>query len=85
MSFASRSVTEHLLRGALGIGALATAAFVPLPAALGLLVLGLVALRGCPMCWTMGLIETVYARWTGRRPPLGACLDGACAAPLTRR
>lgn len=78
--FASKSLTEHLLRGLIGVGALAGVVaygglvwplFVLLPAAL-------VALRGCPACWTIGLVQTVWARVKGR-PADGACFDGACA------
>jgi hypothetical protein len=78
--FASRSLTEHLLRGASGIAALALAlqlmpqhpwAMVPL------LALALLALRGCPMCWTLGLVETVVAKVRGK--PSSGCSDGSCA------
>ncbi|MES2415888.1 MAG: hypothetical protein V4614_19000 [Pseudomonadota bacterium] len=65
--FASRSVTEHLLRGIAGVGALFWAvsllAIHPF-ASIGLALLALVAFRGCPMCWLMGLIETVHRRLT---------------------
>lgn len=78
--FASKSLGEHLLRGLIGVAALTGAAaygglgwplLVLLPAAL-------VALRGCPACWTIGLVETVWAKARGR-PAAGACVDGACA------
>ncbi len=80
--FASKSLTEHLLRGLVGVGALATlAAYGSLgwPMLL-LLPVALVALRGCPTCWTIGLVQTVWAKMRGR-PPTGACVDGACAGP----
>jgi hypothetical protein len=35
--------------------------------------------RGCPMCWTVGLIETVLARKTGGGPISRTCIDGSCA------
>lgn len=58
--FASESLAVHLGRGVVGFGAtalgVASGNFVIL---LPLLVVALVALRGCPMCWTMGLVETV--------------------------
>lgn len=61
---ASKSVTRHLARGALGFGligvAIALAASVG-PAALLLAPLGLVALRGCPTCWCVGLAQTISA------------------------
>jgi len=71
--FASNTLTEHLLRGAVGIGALIWAVSIAREhpvASLGLGLLTLVALRGCPTCWTIGLVETVLrtaARWRGAR------------------
>lgn len=67
--FASRTVTRHLLRGAAGatlaLVALDVAATSPVVAiAAGLA--ALVALRGCPMCWTVGLVETVVGRVRSR-------------------
>ena len=69
--FASRTVPEHLLRG---IAAAALAVFaVWMLASPGLLsgALALAAfvgavflLRGCPMCWLVGLAETVARRRT---------------------
>jgi len=63
--FASRTVTRHLLRGVLGAGLLAVAVssaashpVLAIAAAIG----GVAALRGCPMCWTLGLCETIAHR-----------------------
>lgn len=84
--FASRSVARHLLRGLAGFGLLAAAMYLlqTHPGwSLVLLVLGLVALRGCPMCWTLGLIETASARWRGA-PPGNGCADGSCATAWPR-
>jgi hypothetical protein len=75
--FASKSVTEHFVRGALGLAAW-TVAFrlLAIPSTVSLLsaaLLGLAALvimRGCPTCWTMGLINTIF-----RRAPCAACND----------
>jgi len=25
-----------------------------------------IAMRGCPMCWTIGLVETIMTEWRGR-------------------
>lgn len=78
--FASSGITEHLLRGAVGGGALlGGAALAPehpwiLAVALPLAV---VALRGCPTCWTIGLVETIAAKVQGRPPP-AACTDERC-------
>lgn len=79
--FESKGVVEHLARGVLGIGALALAISLPslhVGWALLLVALGLVALRGCPLCWTLGLVQTVQAKLHGR-PSDGACVDGSCA------
>jgi hypothetical protein len=63
--FASRTVTRHLLRGGAGLSLLAVALLLldthPV-GAIGLAVAAVVALRGCPMCWTIGLIETITHR-----------------------
>lgn len=78
--FASASVPRHLLRGGLGFGALVGAfALLPVlgPLSLLLLPVGLVALRGCPMCWAIGLAQTV-SRGRLRK----SCEDGRCS--LTR-
>jgi hypothetical protein len=62
LHFGNKSVGIHLLRGVLGFGALFVGAssisdklwlsLVLLPAAVFLL-------KGCPFCWTIGLLETV--------------------------
>jgi hypothetical protein len=63
--FASRTLTGHLLRGGVAIALLAQALsiqherpWLAMLAALG----ALAAMRGCPMCWTIGLVETVLQR-----------------------
>lgn len=74
--FASASLPRHLVRGVVGFGALiGSVALIPAvgPVALMLLPVGLVALRGCPMCWTIGLMQTV-SRGRLRR----SCVDGRC-------
>jgi hypothetical protein len=79
--FASTSVARHLARGAIGFGligaALALAVSVG-PAALLLAPIGMVALRGCPMCWTVGLIETISAGRLRR-----TCTNAGCALQVT--
>ena len=62
MIFGNRTIGLHLLRGVLGLAALymsfstfrgsTWATLICLGAALFLL-------KGCPMCWTLGLIETI--------------------------
>ena len=68
--FVSRSLMEHLLRGAAGITALVLAVHLggthPLPA-LGLIAGMVAAFRGCPICWTMGLVDTLRILRAARR------------------
>jgi hypothetical protein len=75
-TFASGSVARHLMRGAIGFG-LIGAALALLgsmgPAALLLAPLGMVALRGCPTCWIVGLLQTISA---GRLEH--TCTDTGC-------
>jgi hypothetical protein len=63
--FASATLGRHLVRGLAGFG-LVAAAFGLLgvvgPLSFALLPLGLLALRGCPMCWTLGLDRAPVAR-----------------------
>ena len=67
--FASRTLIRHLLRGAIA-AALLYAAISRQDSAPGWSVLAgllaLVAMRGCPACWTIGLVETICRRV--RRP-----------------
>lgn len=79
--FASKSLLEHLVRGIVGIGAFVASG--PLAVthpwlALALIPVAFVALRGCPMCWTVGLVQTVLAR-AQRKSSEGLCVDGSCA------
>jgi hypothetical protein len=62
--FASKSVARHLARGALGFGLIGVGIALTTslgPAALLLAPFGLVALRGCPTCWCVGLAQTISA------------------------
>lgn len=63
--FISKSLKIHLLRGIMGgicfYGCYMSGVTHPLLAvALGLS--GLLFLRGCPLCWTMGLIEMITGK-----------------------
>ncbi|MFD0903305.1 hypothetical protein [Actinomadura sediminis] len=74
--FASVSVARHLTRGAIGFGALIGAvALLPVtgPWSLLLLPVAFAALRGCPACWAVGLVQTV-----SRGRLRGSCADGRC-------
>lgn len=60
--YCSNSVSVHLLRGAAAIGLIYSAFFLSsygliwsAAAGIGAVVL----MRGCPMCWLMGLFETM--------------------------
>jgi hypothetical protein len=60
--FGSASLGAHLMRGAAAAALLAWAIVDQTAhpwASLSAGVAALVALRGCPMCWTMGLVETL--------------------------
>ncbi|MFF2024929.1 hypothetical protein ACFVW2_24370 [Streptomyces sp. NPDC058171] len=82
-TFASGSVPVHLLRGLVGFGALAASVLLlPVTGAWSLLLapVGLLALRGCPMCWTVGLVQTV-SRGRLRR----SCTAGRCEVTVAGR
>jgi len=82
--FASKSLPEHLLRGIVGLGAIAGGLWAaPQHPWLALLALAaaLVALRGCPTCWLLGLAQTV-APMLGKR---AACGDGSCREPRSSK
>jgi O-antigen ligase len=63
--FGSRSVTAHLLRGVIAAALVAWAVLNRLShpgLALVAGVAAVIAMRGCPMCWTVGLFETIAER-----------------------
>jgi hypothetical protein len=75
-ALASASLTRHLRRGAIGFGLIGAAlALAPSvgPASLLLVLPGMAALRGCPTCWLVGLIQTISA---GRLR--GVCTERGC-------
>lgn len=85
-NFASTSVPRHLARGAIGFGLIAGAvALLPAFGPVTLLAVppALIAFRGCPTCWMVGLAQTVSRGRLERR-----CTDGVCtltkARPATR-
>jgi hypothetical protein len=77
--FGNKTIRVHILKGLLGFIAL----YVSLSTmhktiwpALVLLPLVLYLLKGCPMCWTMGLIETIVMavhRRNERKLPSANC------------
>jgi len=63
--FASRTVAAHLTKGAIAATLIAWAlehqsSEPALAIAAG--VLAVIAMRGCPLCWTLGLVETIGER-----------------------
>jgi hypothetical protein len=82
-ALASASLARHLGRGAIGFGLIVAAlALAPSvgPASLLLVLPGMVALRGCPTCWLVGLIQTL-----SRGRLRGACTEGDCALRIQPR
>ena len=67
LPFASKSLTVHLLRGALGLAgilfALKLGSSKPI-VSVALVLVSLVALRGCPMCWVAGLFGTLQQKFS---------------------
>jgi hypothetical protein len=63
--FASRTIVNHVVRGviaaALIMWALRHETSDP-GFAFAAVVAAIVAMRGCPLCWTMGLFETIGER-----------------------
>ena len=63
--FGSASITAHLARGVIAavliawavLGQSSSPAFAVIA-----IVLAIFAMRGCPMCWLLGLVETVGNR-----------------------
>jgi hypothetical protein len=68
--FATQTLTGHVIRGAVALALLHLVIeqqhFHPVASFLAGL-LALVAVRGCPVCWTIGLAETVRQRHGLRR------------------
>ncbi len=77
------SLPRHLVRGAVGFGALVAAfALLPAfgPASLLLAPVGVLALRGCPTCWVLGLVQIVSRGRLERD-----CVDGRCELAVADR
>ena len=67
--FGSKTVLAHMLRGVIGLSALSIAILLTrnadtasVLASVTLAIVALIALRGCPVCWTIGLFETLRGR-----------------------
>ncbi|MFD0369240.1 MULTISPECIES: hypothetical protein [unclassified Streptomyces] len=75
-NFASKSVPRHLARGVIGFGLIiGSIAMVPVagPAVLLAAPLSLIAFKGCPTCWMVGLAQTISRGRLERQ-----CVDGVC-------
>jgi hypothetical protein len=73
---ARASIARHLARGAIGFGLIGAALALTTsvgPIALLLAPFGMVALRGCPTCWVVGLIEVISAGRLQR-----TCAENGC-------
>ena len=60
--FGSRTIVAHLMRGGIAAGLIAWALMhqssnPAFAASAG--VLAVIAMRGCPLCWILGLVETI--------------------------
>ena len=63
--FATRTITGHLIRGAIAFTLLYVAIDqqdTQFGLSLVSALLALAAMRGCPVCWTFGLVETIQQR-----------------------
>jgi len=63
----SKSLSGHLLRGLTGFVAVYWAFMHQREPVLAVLAIGvaLVLFRGCPVCWTVGLMETIGGKLRG--------------------
>ena len=65
--FGSKSLFGHLLRGLTGFVAVTWAVMHQSEPVLAVLAIGVafVLFRGCPICWTVGLLETITGKLRG--------------------
>ena len=74
--FASKTIGGQLLRGAIAAALIAWAVVHQMSHpvfALTARAAALVAMRGCPLCWTLGLVATVVERAGGGRAARQHC------------
>jgi hypothetical protein len=67
--FASKTIAAHLSRGVTAAALITWALLHQLSNpvfAVAAAVLAVVAMRGCPLCWTLGLLETIGERIRAR-------------------
>ena len=80
--FASKTVAAHLVRGVIaatliGWALLHQSSDPGFAVAAG--VVAMVAMRGCPLCWTLGLVETIGGRIKGGRAHTSAPECRSCS------
>jgi len=76
--FGSAFLGAHLMRGAAAAALLAWAIVHQTEhpwLSVGAGLAALVALRGCPMCWTVGLVETLTKGWGKATMKAGAASE----------
>ncbi|PYR20541.1 MAG: hypothetical protein DMF95_27955 [Acidobacteria bacterium] len=86
--FASNTIAAHIVRGVIAAALIAWALLHQSsnPAfAVAAGVVAVAAMRGCPLCWTVGLVETCFRGARGSQPGVAARLRGApsSAKPAT--
>jgi hypothetical protein len=84
--FASKTIAAHMLRGVIAAALIAWALLYQSsnPAfAVAAAVGAVAAMRGCPMCWTVGLLETIAVTIRVRRAD--TCSSGRCSLPGAAR
>ncbi|MBY0573579.1 MAG: hypothetical protein K2P84_07850 [Undibacterium sp.] len=70
--YCSTSVSIHLLRGVAALGLIIAAFYLSSYGIVWSALAGIgavVLLRGCPMCWLMGLFETMQPQRSANREP----------------
>ena len=83
LGFGNRTLGLHLLRGGLGALALIAAWMAPtLWLAVPLAGAALWAWKGCPTCWTVGLMQTIAHRRDARLHDDAANAPNIRSAPL---
>jgi hypothetical protein len=64
--FASNTVVAHIVRGLIAATLIVWALDLQSTEPVFAVAAGaaaVVAMRGCPLCWTLGLFETISSRW----------------------
>jgi hypothetical protein len=84
--FASNTIAGHLMRGVIAATLIAWALSHRSSAPAFAAIAGLgsfVAMRGCPMCWTLGLFETIAESIRARR--ISRTMRTTCSSNVCHR